>query len=198
MSRTSHALGRLCAALLTALLATALLPLAPASARLPLEDFADYQPASRCAPAAKPGARELSRWLVKRHGSHASISRGCRRGSAVSSEHQEGRAIDWFADAGTKRGRAAARRVLDDLFAPDADGNPAVKARRMGVMYVIWNDRMYSAWRQFEPEPYLSSSCRNRRSCSKTLRHRDHVHVSLTRRAARGKTSWYVARDRRR
>jgi hypothetical protein len=178
------------------LLAALLLPLtpAPASARLPLEDFAGYEPASRCSPAAKAGTRRLARWIVARHGSHASISRGCRRAGDVTSEHQEGRAIDWSADARTARGRQGAARLLDELFAADADGNVAAKARRMGVMYVIWDDRMYAAWREFRPEPYLSSSCPSRRRCSATLRHRDHVHVSLTRRAARGRTSWYLAR----
>ena len=193
MPRTPH-LRLLCCALLAALL----LPFtvsAPATAALPLEDYADYQPAARCAPAPKPGARLLARWIVQRHGSHASISRGCDRGSAVTSEHQEGRAIDWSADATTPAGRAAAQALLDELLAPDAAGNPAVRARRMGVMYVIWDDQMYSAWDAFVPEPYLSSSCRTRRTCSPTLRHRDHVHVSLTRRAARAQTSWYVARS---
>ncbi|WP_148611245.1 hypothetical protein [Nocardioides rubriscoriae] len=183
----------LCELLLTSLLTSLLAAVlaVPATAAPPLEPYAAYQPATRCAPAAKPGTRELARWLVKRFGSHTSVSRSCRRGSAVTSEHQEGRAIDWFADARTPRGRKAARRVLDTLFASDADGNPAAKARRMGVMYVIWNDHMYAAWREFRPEPYLSSSCRTRRRCSTTLRHRDHVHVSLTRKAARGRTSWY-------
>ena len=53
----------------------------------------------------------------------------------------------------------------------------------MGIMYVIWNDHMYSAWDQFEKESYLSSSCKRRKNCSATLRHRNHVHISLSRRA---------------
>ena len=61
-------------------------------------------------------------------------------------------------------------------------------------MYVIWNDRMYSAWDAYEAERYQSSSCPRIRTCSATLRHRDHVHISLTRKAARGETSWYVGR----
>ncbi|MCW2812842.1 MAG: hypothetical protein JWN84_297 [Nocardioides sp.] len=190
MSRYPHLLAALCAALLLTLL-----PSAPATAALPLEDYAGYQPASRCAPAAKPGAVELGRWLVRRHGGHASISRGCRRGSEGTSEHHEGRAVDWSADAWTRDGRLAAQALLDELFAADRAGNPAVKARRMGVMYVIWDDRMYAAWDEFRPEPYLSSSCPTRRRCSATLRHRDHVHISLTRRAARAQTSWYLARQ---
>ncbi|WP_139977743.1 hypothetical protein [Nocardioides litoris] len=185
---------------LALVLAAALLPLlpvpaAPSSAEgavvLPVEAPASYEPATRCAPAAKPGTRVLARWLERRHGSHTSISRSCRPGQ-VTSEHQEGRAVDWSADARTPAGRRAARRLLRELLAPDAAGEAAALARRMGVMYLIWDDHLYAAWRGFEPEPYLSSSCRSRRRCSPTLRHRDHVHVSLTRRAARGETSWYL------
>ncbi|MEO9326253.1 hypothetical protein ABFT23_22380 [Nocardioides sp. C4-1] len=182
------------AAVLACLLVLAVVsPLAPAHAAPP-EPLADYQPAAHCAPKAKPGTRVLARWLERRYGSRTTISRSCTPGGDVSSEHQEGRAIDWFADARTPAGRASARALLDALLAPDAAGNVAAKARRMGVMYVIWNDRMYAAWDAFRPGPYLSSSCRNRRTCSPTLRHRDHVHISLTRRAARGLTSWYLAR----
>ena len=48
-------------------------------------------------------------------------------------------------------------------------------------MYVIWNDRMYAAYDGFVEKRYLSSGCRTRRTCSPTLRHRDHLHISLTR-----------------
>lgn len=194
MPRSPHRLALLVATAVLALLPAVSVLSAPHASAMPVEDYADYQPARRCSPAAKPGTIAVSRYLVRHHGSHASISRSCRRGSEVTSEHQEGRAIDWSADARSRTGRQAARAVLDDLFGADARGNAAVKARRMGVMYVIWDDRMYAAWREFRPEPYLSSSCRTLRRCSPTLRHRDHVHISLTRRAARAQTSWYAAR----
>lgn len=61
--------------------------------------------------------------------------------------------------------------------------------------YIIWNDRMYASYDGFEPKHYLSPSCRTKRSCSPTLRHRDHLHVSLTRKGARGRTSWYYAQQ---
>ena len=64
----------------------------------------------------------------------------------------------------------------------------------MGIMYIIWNDHMYSAWDHFEREGYLSSSCKSVQKCSKTLRHRDHMHISLSRRGGRGETSWYASR----
>lgn len=61
-------------------------------------------------------------------------------------------------------------------------------------MYVIWDDRMYAAWDGFEPKRYLSSGCRSRKTCSPTLRHRDHMHISLSKAGAKALTSWYVER----
>ncbi len=164
--------------------------IAPASAKGSIEDYASWQPVKKCAPKPKPGTLELSRWLSGSFGGGStSISRAC----GSSSEHTEGRAIDWSNDATRKADRRQVRQFLKRVLHTDRAGNTHAKARRMGIMYVIWNDKMYSAWNRFEPEPYLSSSCTKRRSCSKTLRHRDHVHISLTRRAARAKTSWYDA-----
>lgn len=165
---------------------------APAAAP-PIEDYPTYQPQTRCAPAAKPGTVALGRWIVRRYGGDfGGISRACRRGST--SEHYEGRAFDWSVSAARAADRGRVRRFLRGLFATDAVGNPHARARRMGVMYVIWNDQVYAAWDGYRAEPYRSSSCPRLRTCSATLRHRDHVHISLTRRAARGETSWYLRR----
>ena len=160
---------------------------------LPVESYAGYQPQTTCAPAAKPGTVVLARWLVATYGGRSGpISRSCA-GSSVS-EHKEGRALDWTLNARTKRDRARAARFLAAAFATGPSGERAELARRMGVMYVIWNDRIYASYRQFAPRPYLSSGCRTVRRCSKTLRHRDHLHVSLTRAAAAGRASWYAGR----
>ncbi|WP_181313132.1 hypothetical protein [Nocardioides campestrisoli] len=155
-----------------------------------VEAYAGYQPQTRCRRKPKPGVLMLAQALVARGGSAGPIARSCA-GSSVS-EHKEARAFDWMLDARRPADKAVADAFLAELFAPDALGNPHALARRMGVMYVIWDDTMYAAYRGFEPRPYLSSSCRRKRGCSPTLRHRDHVHVSLTRQGARGKTSWYV------
>lgn len=168
-----------------------LLGTAPA-AHAELEDFAAYQPEERCSPKAKAGAEYLAGWLVRKYGG----ARG-RIGAACTdsvSEHQEGRAVDWTNDATTKAGRARVKEFLRDVLAEDHRDRPAATARRMGIMYVIWDDRMWSAWDGFEPEPYLSSSCKKIEKCSKTLRHRDHVHVSLSRKGGYGRTSFYDGR----
>ena len=157
----------------------------------PVEDYAPYQPQTRCKQQPKPGVLLLADWLVARGGGYGPISRSCA-GSGTS-EHKESRAFDWLLDARDPADKALAQAFLDEAFAPDDTGQPAALARRMGIMYVIWNDRMWASYDQFAKKPYLSSSCRSRKRCSTTLRHRDHVHISLTRRAARGLTSWYLA-----
>lgn len=169
---------------------TLLVAAIPARAALPIEDYAPYQPQTRCSPSAKPGTIALRSWTVRRFGGAAGgISRPC---GGSRSEHKEGRAFDWTVDVRRSADRERVHRFLVALFATDADGNTDALARRMGVMYVIWDDRIWSAWNGFRAEPYLSSSCRSLRRCSATLRHRDHVHVSITRFAARGLYSWYA------
>jgi hypothetical protein len=111
------------------------------------------------------------------------------------SEHKDGRAIDWSMDASKKADRREVASFLDKLFAADNEGNADALARRMGVMYVIWNDRIYASYDGFARRDYRSSSCKSVRRCSTTLRHRDHVHISLSRPGGRGVTSWYAAED---
>ena len=178
-------------ALLAVLVTCALLALVPAPS-VAIEDYPSYQPATKCAPKAKPGTKELARWLVKKYGgSRGPISRKC---GGSTSEHTEGRALDWTLNAERKADRRRAKRFLDRAFATDGRGHEHALARRMGIMYVIWNDHMYASYRTFEKEDYRSPSCRTLAGCSPTLRHRDHVHISLSRPGGRGDTSWYVAR----
>lgn len=160
----------------------------------PVEDYSAYQPAKKCRDSVRPGTRVLSKWIDRkfRGGDAVPSLRSCKTGGT--SEHKEGRAIDWMMDAAKKKQRAEVRRFLGRLFAEDADGNAHARARRMGVMYVIWNDHMYAAYDRFEKRDYLSSSCSSKKKCSKTLRHRDHVHISLNRPGGRGDTSWYAGR----
>lgn len=158
---------------------------------MPIEPYAGYQPQTKCLQTPKPGVLMLADWLVARGGGYGPISRACSRSST--SEHQESRAFDWLLDATDPADLALAEAMLDEVLAPDDLGEPHALARRMGIMYVIWDDRMYASYDGFVAKRYLSSGCRNRRTCSPTLRHRDHVHISLTRRGANGKTSWYYA-----
>ena len=174
----------------TAAVAILLALAGPAAAQV--EDYADYQPQEHCSPKAKPGTKVLARWLVRRGGGYGAIARACKAGAV--SEHKEGRAFDWTLDARSDADRQLAHDFLEAAFATDPRDHEHALARRMGIMYIIWNDHMYSAWDQFAREDYLSSSCKTRQKCSQTLRHRDHMHISLSREGGKGLTSWYERR----
>jgi hypothetical protein len=162
-----------------------------------VDDYADYVGQTTCARAPLPGTEFLMAWLLRQYPgtTSASMLRPCDGGSV--SEHKDGRALDWAVDAADPAQHALADDLLARLFATDRHGNANALARRMGIMYVIFDDTIYRAYDQaapFSPQPYLSSSCRTARTCSKTLRHRDHVHISLSWSGASAQTSFY--RDR--
>ena len=64
-------------------------------------------------------------------------------------------------------------------------------------MYIIWDDHMYRAYNwdrpPFTKDPY-NPGCTPLSTCSKTSRHRDHMHISLSWAGADAQTSFY--RDR--
>jgi hypothetical protein len=178
--------------LVALLLAGSLLPLPSATAAPAIEPFPSYQPQTRCRPHAKPGTLELARWLQRKYPGTGSlgISRPCGTGGV--SEHKEGRAFDWEVSAHSARDRRQVGQFLDKIRAADRHGNEDALARRMNIMYLIWNDHIYSSYDHYRKRDYLSSSCKSLRRCSASLRHRNHVHISLTRPGGRGLTSWYL------
>lgn len=166
---------------------------APAAAGI--EGYASYDASSTCHSKPRAGTQYLGRWVARHYGGgYVGFGRACSKKTGPTSEHQTGRAFDWSLDASGERDRRLAREFMQRIFATDGRGNDDALARRMGIMYLIWDDQMYPAWNGFRPEPYLSSSCKTRKKCSRALRHRDHVQVSLSRQGARGGTSWYDSR----
>ncbi|KQX65603.1 hypothetical protein [Angustibacter sp. Root456] len=158
-----------------------------------IEGFAPYQPQRACSRTATKGAVRLSRWLLARYrgSSSSGIMRACSAGGT--SEHKDGRAFDWHVDYRSSRGRAQGLAFLKLARATDRYGNRDAVARRMGIMYIIWNDRIYSASRGFAPRAYVHPACRGKAlsRCSSTLRHRDHMHISLGWAGARAVTSFW-------
>lgn len=162
-----------------------------ARAASPVDDFARYEPQTGCTSRIMPGTRAYANQLTGRYGSRIiGITRACSSGGR--SEHKESRAIDWAIDARNTAQRQVGYRYLTELLATDGSGAFAARARRQGVMYVIWNDRIWAAWNGFQPRPYLHANCSSVATCSPTLRHVDHVHVSLSWAGARGTTTWYT------
>ena len=172
-------------------LVTALLVLTPvAASAVPIEGFATYDPQTNCSPNAKPGTTRLSTWLQAQYPGSGSlgISRSCKDGGV--SEHKEGRAFDWAVNVSSARDRAYVADYFAQLFATDAEGNTDALARRMGIMYLIWDDHIYSSYYGFKARDY--KACKVLSTCGDTLRHRNHVHISLSRAGGNGTTSWYT------
>jgi hypothetical protein len=162
----------------------------------PLVDApADYEPQSVCTSSPRPGTVALAHWLMRSYRVTGSLGmmRGCKVGGT--SEHKDGRAFDWAADVRRKAQRRAAYDFIRKALAPDAAGNAHALARRMGIMYLIYNDTIWSSYRDFAPRPYLNAACKSLKRCSRTLRHKNHVHISLGYAGAAAQTSWYRSRN---
>ena len=121
------------------------------------------------------------------------ISRACNDGGV--SEHKEGRAIDWMVNYKVTAQRAKAVSFLNWLTATDSFGNPHAMARRLGIMYIGWNNRF---WSGYSPEKgwtnlkgCLTDPAKAAASYD-TYCHRNHVHLSLTWEGASGLTSFWT------
>jgi hypothetical protein len=190
-------IGALVTALLTALLISSLGPATPADGigDSPVIDApAPYEGQTTCTRIPRPGTVALANWLTKTYKRTRSMGlmRACNSGGR--SEHKDGRAFDWGADVRKKATRKAAYDFINKALATDPAGNPHALARRMGIMYIIYDDKIWSSYSDFRPRSYLHSACKKRKKCSATLRHRDHVHISLGYAGAAAQTSWYRSR----
>lgn len=148
-----------------------------------------YQGQSLCTPPPKPGIAKLQQLLRRTYGAHPIYtSRSCA--SDPTSEHTEGRALDWMVSMRRPSERAKAQAFLEWLLAPGEDGTPAEMARRMGVMYIGWNSRIWRAYRG--PGWGELKGCLSKPATSwDTYCHRDHIHFSLTWDGAAGQTSYW-------
>jgi hypothetical protein len=146
-----------------------------------IEGFARYEPQTTCDPSAKVGAIALRNLLLKRYPVTKSlgISRECS--AAGTSEHKEGRAFDWGALVTNPAQKAAVEDFYGRLFAKDDKGNQFALARRMGVMYLIWNHKIWSSYR----------ADAGWRAYSGSNPHTDHMHISMSWAGARAQTSYW-------
>jgi hypothetical protein len=148
-----------------------------------IEVFAPYQPQFFCRSTVEPGVKAFEKLALAAYpktGSDGDM-RGCDVGGT--SEHKDGRAWDWRADHRSKSGRKAGKAMLKWLFATDAHGNSDAMFRRLGLMYIIWNKRIWGAWSQ-SWQPYACSGV--------TLCHVNHMHFSFGWAGAEEKTSYWT------
>jgi hypothetical protein len=161
---------------LTAPAAFADVPRTPKNLPTSLDDYAAYEGATTCADV-QPGTAALRDLLLATYGRQTiGGHRACPAGT-VNSEHHDGRALDWMLDASDPADAATAQEFLDWLLADDA-----ANARRLGVMYVIWDAKVWKSYRPSQGwQPYTGASP-----------HTDHIHISLSHRGGAGETSWWT------
>jgi hypothetical protein len=131
-------------------------------------------------PTEQPGIAALRDLIKATYPTKTSFSawRPCGK---TSSEHYDGRALDFMLNAADPNDRAIADAFLGWLLATDAQGNRYANARRLGVMYLIWNTKMWRAYRADAGWLAYTGS----------VPHTDHIHISLSWAGARQQTSFY-------
>lgn len=144
-----------------------------------------YDGAGGCRSSHPKGMRKLVRWMkrnTKKNAAWGTIR--CDGGV-----HGTGRALDWMLDARKKRQRRKAMRVINTWRADDRKGRPNALARRMGVQLIIYNCRWWQAGdRRWHP---YSACSAGRGNADPTQGHIDHIHIEMSRPAARLKTTFW-------
>jgi peptidoglycan hydrolase-like protein with peptidoglycan-binding domain len=153
----------------------------PAPVHLPAEaeEAPGYFEQVSCNPVPMRGVRRLRDLALATYdaGYDGGVARSCVVGG--DSEHKEGRAWDWMLDVNNPRHRRVAGDFLSWLTRNDGR-----TARRLGVMYVIYNRKM---WRAYDIGAGWTAY-------SGSSPHTDHIHLSFTWAGARGRTSFWTGR----
>jgi hypothetical protein len=154
------------------------------------DPLANYQGQGICDPTPKKGALAFAQLIRDTYGSLARsiwIPRACNIGGR--SEHKEGRAVDWMINQRIPVENQAAEAFIAWLLATDEHGNEFAMARRLGVMYIGWGDRIWESYRRGWSEMH---GCFSRPLPSDdNICHRNHIHVSLSWDGAAGLTSFW-------
>ncbi len=150
-------------------------PTPPVTLPSGVDPASPYLPQASCSPIDMPGVVKLRALVLKTYGEGGAgaIHHGCTEGV---SEHSEGRAWDWMVDVGDKSERAAAAN-----FIGWATANSGRNARRLGIMYIIYNKKIWAVYRA--ADGWRTSSD-----------HTDHVHISFSWNGARGNTSFWTGK----
>jgi len=158
-----------------------------------IEPMTPYVAQDSCDPHVQKGTRELGALLEKTYpGTTYYSAYACGTDGSVS-EHYEGRAIDWMVSVTNKRQHADAKAFLKWLLATDSRGDRFAMARRLGVMYVIYDDRIWGAWDgRWDDYNSCSTSKKLQRPAYANSCHRTHIHISLSWNGAEGRTTFWT------
>lgn len=145
-----------------------------------IESYSAYEPGTTCTLVDRPGALKFAQLIRDTYGQNQSIGISYNACYTIS-EHNEGRAVDWMLDSTNPKDVAKAKAMFKWLFATDQYGNTDAMARRLGIMYIIWNHHMWRAYEGGVWGPYNG-----------TNPHTDHIHFSFNLDGATGRTSFWT------
>jgi MYXO-CTERM domain-containing protein len=153
-----------------------------------IDPFVSYDAQDTCSPSAKPGTQGFHDFILKTYPKTGDfgIVRACNIGGT--SEHKEGRAWDWKVYVSNPAHKDTADTVIKWLLKTDQHGNACALARRHGLMYFIWNKRIWGGYRA----PNSSCASAGWKSYTGSNPHTDHVHLSWGWAGAKKQTSWWT------
>ncbi|MEO8889476.1 MAG: peptidoglycan-binding domain-containing protein [Jatrophihabitantaceae bacterium] len=167
-------------------------PRTPAGLPVAIEPLADDIAQTSCDPFIKPGTAKLAKLLMQTYpGTTYMSTYACGTDGPVS-EHYDGRAIDWMVSIRTPAQYADAQAFLTWLLAKDAHKNADAMARRLGVQYVIYNNRIWQSWNG-QWGAYNDCAKQTSRGYD-TACHRDHMHISLGWNGGMGVTTFWTGK----
>jgi peptidoglycan hydrolase-like protein with peptidoglycan-binding domain len=170
-------------------------PSAPSGLTRTIEPLTDYVEQVSCDPHLRSGTVKFAHLLAATYTSYNATSWTSTYACGTDgnrSEHYDGRAIDWMVDVHNTRQFAAAKATIAWLLATDRAGNRFAMARRLGVMYLIYNNRMWGSW---DGRWQSYNNCANLPGrANDNACHRTHMHISLSWNGATGRTSFWTNR----
>ena len=145
-----------------------------------------YDGAAGCRKRQTKGLDRLVAWMEETTKPAFNNSIRCDGGV-----HGTGRALDWTLDARKKGEKRQAMRVINTWMAKDKRGRRNALARRMGVQLIIFNCKF---WKAGDTKMSRYGACRGgRKNADPTQGHIDHIHIELTKPAAKLKTSFWLS-----
>jgi hypothetical protein len=147
-----------------------------------IDRYSTYEGQQTCSDHVQPGVAAFRSVVLPAYpGTGAGyFLRDCNQGGQ--SEHKDGRAWDWTIPDGHQ---ADAENCLAWLLSADSYGHDNSVLRRFGIMYIIWNHRIWRAYAHEQGwQPYNGSDP-----------HTTHVHFSFGWDGALEETSWFTRAD---
>jgi len=157
-----------------------------------IDPFPGYEGATKCDPDPKPGVVAFQQMVMAAYPGTGpgGIGRACS--GSVTSEHHEGRAWDWGVNAAVPSDKEKADELIAWLTGSDRWDNRRAMARRTGIMYLIWDRRIWFPWSGWEVYcEQRKHGCVDPDDGGIRSPHTDHVHFSFTWKGALKKTTFW-------